>query len=229
MMQQQQQMLVQQQQMIIQQQAAQEERQLKYQADIIRQQEQQTLIIQSLQQQQQAMLAALQQQQQAMLADRETNTRLFSYLLQQPGQQLPASGPSPLPVTTTSLLSTPESSFPLSALLATGVLSEPVGTSQRPVLPSLTSPLPTGPLRFEDTPQPTVPEQQQPVVPSSVIVPALDEPDATLQSVQHQIDAVTAAAEHSPSSSDSEIDGSQFVVAPSSAASDPSSPPAPDA
>jgi hypothetical protein len=174
------------------------------------------------------MLTALQQQQQAMLADRETNTRLFSYLLQQPGQQLPASGPSPLPAATTSLLSTPESSFPLSALLATGVLSEPVGTSQRPVLPSLTSPLPTGPLRFEDTPQPTVTKQQQPVMPP-VAEPALDEPDATLQSVQHQIDEVTAAAGHSPSSSDSEIDGSQFVVAPSSAASDPQSPPAPDA
>ena len=128
------------------------------------------------------MFAAIQQHQQAILADRETNTWLFSYLLQQPGQQLPASAsvPSPLPAGTTSLLSTLESSFPLSALLATGVLSEPVGTSQRPVLPSLTSPLPTGPLRFEDTPQPTVPEQQQSVVPPSVPVPALDEPDATL-------------------------------------------------
>ncbi|XP_062193502.1 uncharacterized protein LOC133896880 [Phragmites australis] len=219
-------MLMQQQQMIIQQQTTQEERQLKYQANIIRQQEQQTLIIQSLQQQQQAMPTALQQQQQALLADRETNTRLFSYLLQQPGQQLPAPAPvpSPLPGGSTGLLSTPESNFPLPALLATGVLSEPVGTSQRPVLPSLTSPLPTGPLHFEDTPQPTVPEPQQPVVPPPVSESALDEPDATLQSVQHQLDEVTAAAGHSPSSSD---DGSQFIVAPSSTA-DPQSPLAPD-
>ncbi|XP_062227301.1 uncharacterized protein LOC133925368 [Phragmites australis] len=228
-------MLMQQQQMIIQQQAAQEERQLKYQADSVRQQEQQTLIIQSLQQQQQAMFDALQQQQQALLADRENNTRLFSFLLQQPGQQLPAlapapaPAPSPLPGSSTSLLSTPESSFPLSALLATGVLSEPIGMSQRPVLSSLTSPLPTGPLHFEDTPQPTVTEQQQPVVPPPVAEPALDELDATLQSVHHQIDEVTAAMGHSPSSSDFEVDGSQFVVAPSSAASGPQSPLAPDA
>ncbi|XP_062197289.1 predicted GPI-anchored protein 58 [Phragmites australis] len=111
--------------------------------------------------------------------------------------------------------------------------------SQSPVLPSLASPVPTGPLSFEDTPQPTVPEQQQPVVsphapqlsvvPSSVAEPALDAPDATLQSVQHQIDEATAAAGHSPSSSDSEADGSQFVVAPSSTASGPPSSPAPDA
>ncbi|XP_062230336.1 uncharacterized protein LOC133928068 [Phragmites australis] len=152
-----QQMMVQQQQMILQQQAAQEEKQLKYQADFVHQQEQQALIIQSVQQQQ-----------------------------QQLGQQLPALAPAPAPVPSplpggsTSLLSTLESSFPLSALLATRVLSEPVGTSQRPVLPSLTSPLPTGPLRFEDTPQLTITEQQQPVVPPPVAEPALDEPDATL-------------------------------------------------
>lgn len=194
--------------------------------------------MQSLQQQQQAMFAALQ-------ADRENNARLFSVLFQAQGLQLPAPAPaptpalSPLPGSASAFLRTPGSDFPLSALLATGVYSQPAGLSQRPVLPSLTSPLPAGPLSFEDTPQPTVPEQQQPdvsphapqlsVVPSSVAEPALDAPDATLQSVQHQIDEATAAAGHSPSSSDSEVDGSQFVVAPSSTASGPPSSPAPNA
>ena len=62
-------------------------------------------------------------------------------------------------------------------------------------------------------------------MPPPVSEPALDEPDATLQSVQRQLDEVTAAAGHSPSSSD---DGSHFVMAPSSAA-DPQSPLASDA
>lgn len=206
--------------------------------DARRREEQQFALMQSLQQQQQAMFAALQ-------ADRENNARLFSVLFQAQGLQLPApapaSAPAPshLPGSVSALLRTPGSDFPLSALLASGVYSLPAGMSQRPVLPSLTSPIPTGPLSFEDTPQPTVPEQQQPVisphvpqlsvVPSSVAEPALDAPDAALQSVQDQIVEATAAAGHSSSSSDSEADGSQFVVAPSSTPLGPPSSPAPAA
>ena len=132
------------------------------------------------------------------------------------------------------------------------------------MLCSLSSPLPIGPLSFEDSLKPTLPtHQQQSVVPPPVIQPALDEAGSTLWDVLIQVDQEMAsqgvdtsssdprpdievpapsasihpaAGSSSPdidavatqiisSSSDTEIDASQFVVQPSSVASPSSSPP----
>jgi hypothetical protein len=61
------------------------------------------------------------------------------------------------------------------------------------VLTNLTSPLPIGPFCFEDSPHPTVPAQEPPVVPPAILRPALDEVDPTLQEVLSQVDQEMAA------------------------------------
>ena len=170
-----------------------EDRQLALLQSVVQQQ-------QSLVQQQQSLTQVVSQlgqdrvtDREERLADRERHDRLLAMLFQAQGLELPAPAPAPAPAlapvqspllgSTSALLDTPVSPFPLSALLGTGVFSQSVGTSQGPVFPQLTSPLPTGTLCFDSTPQPTVIAQQADVsvsVQESTVLPPPEQQPSVL-------------------------------------------------